>query len=36
MRSNEILVDSAYDFDPGTGTDKPTATRGVYISRYCF
>lgn len=27
---------SAFDFDPGSGTDKPSSTRGVYISRYTF
>lgn len=27
---------SAFDFNPGPGTDKPSATRGVYISRYSF
>jgi len=27
---------SAVDFDPGPGTDKPTSSRGVYISRYSF
>ena len=26
----------AYDFNPGPATDQPTATRGVYISRYTF
>jgi len=27
---------AAYDFDPGTGTDKPSSGRGVYITRYSF
>jgi len=27
---------SAFDFDPGTGTDQPSSSRGVYISRYSF
>lgn len=27
---------SSVDFDPGTGTDKPNSSRGVYISRYSF
>jgi outer membrane protein assembly factor BamB len=27
---------SAFDFDPGTGTDQPSGSRGVYISRYSF
>jgi outer membrane protein assembly factor BamB len=27
---------SAFDFNPGSGTDKPSSTRGVYISRYSF
>jgi len=27
---------SALDFDPGPGTDKPTSSRGVSISRYSF
>ena len=27
---------AAFDFDPGPGTDQPTATRGVFISRFTF
>jgi len=27
---------SSVDFDPGTGTDKPSSSRGVYITRYSF
>jgi hypothetical protein len=27
---------SAADFDPGPATDKPSSSRGVYISRYSF
>jgi len=27
---------SAVDFDPGNGTDKPSSSRGLYISRYSF
>ena len=27
---------SSVDFDPGAGVDKPSTSRGVYISRYSF
>lgn len=27
---------SAFDFDPGPGSDQPPSNRGVYISRYAF